>query len=330
MSLTANDIRSIEIRSQMRGYDKEEVDNLLEQVAVVLETAKQENVKLSMEIDSLRAEVKSLKENEDVIKNAAIDARKHADSTVAAAKKEAAEIIANAKKQAEKSIAEKSKKIEEIEQHVQSLDQNRKAYLSKLRNLISSHLELAEREAESDVKEAMAEAAASITSSAAITVTNSEDVTTENREIIADTDVEEEAKTSADYVDVDEDAEDDDDGPEKQAELRDEEPSDEELAEALKQYQENEVETADDPTQPPTDSAPSLASPGQKWEETTALAEEIPSEFIVKKKGQQQDAPTGSAATPHPKANKTGKLDVDKEFKEIASKLEEIEKAEKK
>jgi len=327
MSLTANDIRSIEIRSQMRGYDKEEVDNLLEQVAVALETTKQENVKLSMEIDSLRSEVASLKENEDVIKGAAIDARKNADATIKGAKKEAVEIVNKAKEEAKAIIAGNSKKVQEIEKHIQSLDQNRKTYLSKLRTLISSHLELAEREAVMDVREAMAEAAESVTASGSITVTNTEDVTTESREIIADTDDED--------VDSPDDQEDDypedDSGPEKQAELRDEdEPSAAELEKALKQYQDSESEADSEPTQPPTATPPSLASPGQKWEETSALADEVPPEFIVKSNEPKTNAPTGSAASPHPKANKTGKMDVNKEFNEIASKLKDIVKSGKK
>ena len=325
MSLTANDIRSIEIRSQMRGYDKEEVDNLLEQVAVAIETTKQENVKLSMEIDSLRSEVASLKENEDVIKGAAIDARKNADATVKAAKKEAAEIVNKAKEESKNIIAGNSKKVQEIEQHIQSLDQNRKTYLSKLRTLISSHLELAEREAVIDVREAMADAAENVSKGEAITVTNTEDVTTENREIIVDT---------ADDEDDDryeEDSEEEDSGPEKQAELREEdEPSAAELEEALKQYQDSEKGVDGEPTQPPTASPPSLASPGQKWEETDALANEVPSGFIVKKNEPKTDAPTGSGAAPHPKANKTGKMDVNKEFNEIAAKLEDIVKPGKK
>jgi len=322
MSLTANDIRSIEIRSQMRGYDKEEVDNLLEQVAVALETTKQENVKLSMEIDSLRSEVASLKENEDVIKGAAIDARKNADATVKAAKKEAADIVTKAKEESKKIIAGNSKKVQQIEQHIQSLDKNRKTYLSKLRNLISSHLELAEREAVLDVKEAMAEAAESVTAGESITVTNTEDVTTENREIIADTDDED--------ADTPDDQEGEDSGPEKQAELREDEPSDAELEEALKQYQESESKDDGEPTQPPSAAPPSLASPGQKWKETNALADEVPPEYIVKSNEPKTDAPTGSAAAPHPKANKTGKMDVNKEFDEIAAKLEDIVKSAKK
>ena len=323
MSLTANDIRSIEIRSQMRGYDKEEVDNLLEQVAVAIETTKQENVKLSMEIDSLRSEVASLKENEDVIKSAAIDARKNANTTIKAAKKEAADIIAKAKEESKNVIAGNSKKVQEIEQHIQSLDQNRKTYLSKLRTLISSHLELAEREAVLDVKEAMADAAESVTAGESITVTNTEDIATENREIIADTDDED--------VDATDDQEEEDSGPEKQAELReDDEPSAAELEEALKQYQTSEKEDDAEATQPPTASPPSLASPGRKWEETSALADEVPPEYIVKKNEPKTDAPTGSGSAPHPKANKTGKMDVNKEFNEIAAKLEDIVKSGKK
>ena len=323
MSLTANDIRSIEIRSQMRGYDKEEVDNLLEQVAVAIETTKQENVKLSMEIDSLRSEVASLKENEDVIKSAAIDARKNANTTIKAAKKEAADIIAKAKEESKNVIAGNSKKVQEIEQHIQSLDQNRKTYLSKLRTLISSHLELAEREAVLDVKEAMADAAESVTPGESITVTNTEDIATENREIIADTDDED--------VDATDDQEEEDSGPEKQAELReDDEPSAAELEEALKQYQDSGKGADGEPTQPPTASPPSLASPGQKWEETDALADEVPSGFIAKRNEPKTDTPTGSGAAPHPKANKTGKMDVNKEFNEIAAKLEDIVKSGKK
>jgi len=56
----------------------------------------------------------------------------------------------------------------------------------------------------------------------------------------------------------------------------------------------------------------------------------VPPEFIVKSNEPKTDAPTGSAATPHPKANKTGKMDVNKEFNEIASKLKDIVKSGKK
>ena len=67
MSLTPNDIRNYEFSNQMRGYDKEEVDDFLEQTARALEEVKQENLKLSMEMDSLKSQLAGLRQFEDKI-----------------------------------------------------------------------------------------------------------------------------------------------------------------------------------------------------------------------------------------------------------------------
>ncbi|MFQ5452850.1 MAG: DivIVA domain-containing protein, partial [Candidatus Zixiibacteriota bacterium] len=95
MDLSPNDIRNQEFSNKMRGYDKEDVDNFLEKVAEALENARQENLKLSMEIDSLNTQITGLKQFEDTIKNAAIDARRNADLTIANAKKEADLILSS-------------------------------------------------------------------------------------------------------------------------------------------------------------------------------------------------------------------------------------------
>ena len=75
MDLSPNDIRGYEFPNQMRGYDKDEVDNFLEQVANAFEEMKQQNLKYSMEIESLKSQLSGLKQFEDTIKSAAIDAR---------------------------------------------------------------------------------------------------------------------------------------------------------------------------------------------------------------------------------------------------------------
>ncbi len=142
MDLTPNDIRNYEFSNQMRGYDKEEVDTFLEQVAAALDTMKQENLKLSMEIDSVKSQVTALKEFEDTIKNAAIDARRNADMTVANAKSEAKLILSKARSEAETIIASRSKQIGQLEGQIAKLELTKKSYLSKLRGMINSHLEL--------------------------------------------------------------------------------------------------------------------------------------------------------------------------------------------
>ena len=44
MDLSPNDIRNYEFSTQMRGYSKDEVESLLEQVAAALEAVKQEDI----------------------------------------------------------------------------------------------------------------------------------------------------------------------------------------------------------------------------------------------------------------------------------------------
>jgi len=140
--LTPNDIRNYEFSNQMRGFDKDEVKEFLEQVAVVLDTLKQENLKLSMQTDSLKTQLESVKQFEDTIKGAAIDARRNADATVADAKEQAHAILAKAKDEAEELITSREQQVQQLEQTLTKLELSRTSYLTKLRDLIDSHREL--------------------------------------------------------------------------------------------------------------------------------------------------------------------------------------------
>lgn len=141
MELSPNDIRNVEFPTQMRGYDKEAVDNLMEQAATALESHKQENLKLSMEIESIKIQLAGLKQFEDAIKNAAIDARRNADSTMSNARKEAELLIAKAHSEATQILASRVHKKDELDGQIQKLELIRGSYFSKLRGLITSHLE---------------------------------------------------------------------------------------------------------------------------------------------------------------------------------------------
>jgi len=149
MDLSPNDIRSFEFPTQMRGYDKDEVNSFKEQAAGVLETLKQENLKLSMEIDSLKSQLTALKQFEDTIKSAAIDARRNADMTVS--KQEAELILTSAKTEAEKEMSSRIHKTAEIEEQITKLGLTKKSYLTKIRTLIKSHLDMIEDIANSEV-----------------------------------------------------------------------------------------------------------------------------------------------------------------------------------
>jgi len=341
MTLTPNDIRSFEFSNQMRGYDKEEVDNFLEKIAQEFELANQDNAKMLMELDTLRVQVSNLKQNEEIIKSAGIDARRNADLTINNAKKEARTILDKAKEEIEKFAELKKKKIQEIEAHIKRIEQNRKTYLTKLRTLVSSHLELVEKESVSEVRDVMSQPGN-------IKVTESKDITPDKMETIggpvadkdADdkTDVPMELRTTVHGDSVDE--------PDRVEE------GDVALTDALRKY--HQIKEAHPPYIKDKDEdhpepIPSLASPKKKWAETNTRAEEVPPEFIAKNQGEQSVPPRSNppsmepnpvlmeemeaAASPKttPKTGRTGKVDVAREFDEIAAKFnEEMDKAEKK
>lgn len=197
MSLSPNDIRNYSFPNQMRGYDKDEVDTFKDQVATTLEAQKQEALRLQMEVESLKSQLTGLKQFEDTIKNAAIDARRNADMTMQNAKKEAELVLSRAKEEAEQLIAARAQQVEHMQNQINKLELVKKSYLSKLQNLISNHLELVEEVAslEAPVKpqmpqaaqapKAQAKPAAQKKSENDIEITESEELSSSTRETIA-------------------------------------------------------------------------------------------------------------------------------------------------
>jgi cell division initiation protein len=194
MEMSPNDIRNFEFSTHMRGYDKDAVDNFREQVAQTIEALKQENLRLSMECESVRLQLNGLKQFEDAIKNAAIDARRNADMTVANAKHEAELIVSRATNEAEQVLSGRAQRHAELESSIQKLELTRKSYLSKLRQLIGSHLEWVQELAQAELPEAQRTQAKSQPQSQQqhqlqqedrIEITDTKEMTAQTRETVA-------------------------------------------------------------------------------------------------------------------------------------------------
>ncbi len=283
MDLSPNDIRNYEFSTQMRGYSKDEVESLLEQVAAALEAVKQDNLKLSMEADSLKTQLAGLRQFEDTIKSAAIDARRNADMTVNNAKKEAELILSEAKAESDKILGARAQQLSEIETNISTAEMTKRSYLNKVRSIITSHLDIIDQliGPEEGDKE-----------SNDIEVTQSSEVDRKKMETVgtpsssgepirmeeanaAEQIVEASSKPQAESKATDSDDEQSDsaDGETK--------PIDPELAAALERYQTQEADAADsDVAEIPEEPHP---EPGQILE-TTARAEDIPPGFIVEPK----------------------------------------------
>lgn len=152
MELSATEIRNHRFASQLRGYDKTEVDTFKEQVANVLEQTKQELIRVTMELEAIKLQMSGFKQFEETIKNAAIDARRNADATVASAKKDAEQLLQKANEEIERLKVAHRLAMAESEAKLQNMDQVRTTYLQKLRAVISSHLEMVESQVKSDFK----------------------------------------------------------------------------------------------------------------------------------------------------------------------------------
>ncbi len=346
MDLSANDIRNYEFPNQMRGYDKDEVDGLLDQVAAALEEAKQENLKLSMEIESLKSQLAGLKQFEDTIKSAAIDARRNADMTVATAKQEAEMLISKAKSEALTILSARTRDVAEIENQITKLGLARKSYLSKIRSLIQSHLQMIEEIDTGEITDAGRDDP--------LTITESTDVTTEARETVAT----QPDKTPLVTEPTDDAAISDGEGIEESPStrtedmreaVRAEEPPqiDPELAAALESYKKAAAEEAADQWAPTAETPP--IPPQDKVVETDSLAEDIPEGFIAREDGlpgeQATDkvpvteSKTSDPAEPsHPATDESGERqkaplapgDLADELDEVATRFdEEMDKAER-
>jgi cell division initiation protein len=339
MNLTPNDIRNYEFQGQLRGYKKDAVDEFQEEAANALETARQENLKLSMEVESLNSQLTGLKQFEDTIKGAAIDARRNADMTVSNAKQEAELIISRANVEAEKAIESRSQKITDIEGQLNKLDLVKRSYVSKLKGMISSHLELVEEIVRSELSEEREDA---------LDITDSSEVKTKVRETIATEPSgqksikTEEANAPGRIVPASPD-----DAPSDSSEKSadDTGPIDPELAKALENYTDSvskvppeHEEASSTPAEQPDHEGPS-AHEGPpvsgSFTETNARAEDIPKGFVGKPDEENADSTDKTmqrtpVSEPPMDRQPMSPDDLEQSIDEVSAKFEEeMDKAEK-
>lgn len=253
MDLSPNDIRNFEFEPQMRGYNKDNVRDFLEQIATAMDNAKQKELKLSMEIDSLKTQLTDLRQYENTIKSAAIDARRNADLTVENAKKEAKLITDQAKIETNEIINSRASKITNFEEEITKLQLTKKSYMTKLRNLIKSHLETIEELSIDDSEINSSDADIEATKSIDLTHGESETANDESSQSV--TDVEQSDDTTI------------------QDESGDK-PVDPELAAALEGYKGNHDQTIDNDMTP-------AASPDGETVEIAALGDNVPDGFVA-------------------------------------------------
>jgi cell division initiation protein len=143
--LTIVDIQHKEFKRSLQGYDRNEVNEYLDEIIETLEDEAQARAAYEAEISDLRERISHFKAMEESLQSTLLLAQRTADEVKAAAHKEADLIRQEARLQAEREIAALGDRIDDSRREAQRAADSAEKAKSELRSLLMSHLSLLER-----------------------------------------------------------------------------------------------------------------------------------------------------------------------------------------
>src|ERR1700736_4408777 len=143
--VTIIDIQHKEFKKTLQGFDRNEVNEFLDEIIETLEDEAQMRTALQGEIADLRERLSHFKAMEESLQSTLLLAQRTADEVKAAAHKEADLIKQEARLQAEREISALSDRIYESQREAQRHQDTAEKAKSELRSLLMSHLSLIER-----------------------------------------------------------------------------------------------------------------------------------------------------------------------------------------
>ncbi|HEY0382282.1 MAG TPA: DivIVA domain-containing protein [Candidatus Elarobacter sp.] len=143
--ITIIDIQHKEFKKSLQGYDRNEVNEFLDEIIETLEDENSMRTALQGEIAELRERLSHFKTMEESLQSTLLLAQRTADEVKAAAHKEADLIKQEARLTAEREISALSSRIDETRREAQRHQDTAEKAKSELRSLLMSHLSLIER-----------------------------------------------------------------------------------------------------------------------------------------------------------------------------------------
>jgi len=141
--ITPIDIQQQHFKNKMiGGYDQEEVDRFLEQVAEEMETLSVDNQQLRDELSRARLALEDLQRREATLKETLLTTQRMTDELKANARREAELMIANAQLRSEQLLLQAEERRQKMVTDIQALRREKVAFETNLRMAIESHLRL--------------------------------------------------------------------------------------------------------------------------------------------------------------------------------------------
>ncbi|BDR86953.1 DivIVA domain-containing protein [Clostridium tetani] len=144
MKTTAMDITSKEFKKGFRGYDIDEVDEFLDEIAEGYENIYKENSILKERIHNMEENLNHYNKMEETIQNTLILAQNAAEQSKKSAKKEADMIIKNANETAKRVLDKAHNDVVKVNDDFEKTKQEFVMFRNKFKNFMQSQLEMFE------------------------------------------------------------------------------------------------------------------------------------------------------------------------------------------
>ena len=142
MGVTPLVVKQKEFSTRFRGFDVQEVDTFLEEVARELERQDLAMESLKQEKHRLDLENQGYRKREDSMKNAMLQSQKVLDHMKENAKKSAQVVIANAEVEAEKILNRAHKRLSQLHSDITELKRQRIQLEMQISSVLESHSKL--------------------------------------------------------------------------------------------------------------------------------------------------------------------------------------------
>ncbi len=141
MSLTPEDIQSKQFHVRFRGFDVEEVDGFLEQIAEGFLLLQEENRNLKERLGSMTHDLDTFKQDEVSFKNAILSAQKVADEMKKKSRQDASRMLQQAKNEVSLLRDDANREIAALEARVDQLRGLQGKLMTELRAVLSDYME---------------------------------------------------------------------------------------------------------------------------------------------------------------------------------------------
>ena len=142
MALSPLDIHNKEFNNKWQGYDKDEVNEFLEQVLKDYENVLEENKSLKTDLTQTQAQISHFNSIEETLQKSILTAQEAAEDVRRNAMKESKLIIKEAEKNADRIVNEALSRAQQISVEIEDLKKQSKVFRNRFKMLIEAQLDL--------------------------------------------------------------------------------------------------------------------------------------------------------------------------------------------